>query len=143
MQQYRSLDVAFEVDFDRAFDYIADPTRLPEWTHAFAWVGRDGRTATMRTPEGEVEVELDTRVSREHGTIDTWMTFPDGTVGNAFSRLIDLGGGVTHYGFVLTAPPVELERLEGALHDQAKILANELATLKTILEDGKRAQRTS
>ena len=112
---------------DAAFKYISDPRTLPEWTHAFRSVS-NGR-ATMVTPRGSVEVGLRVESSRPAGTIDWIMTFPDGSVGRAFSRLIDLGSR-TLYSFVLMAPPVPLEHLEGALEEQAKVLREELGALQ-------------
>ena len=62
------------------------------------------------------------------------MTFPDGSVGQAFSRITPEGEDKAIYTFVLMAPPVPLEALEGALEAQKAILAEELAGLKTRLE---------
>ena len=126
-------NVALAVPFDSAFDYIADMTRLPEWTNAFAEVSKDGK-ALMRTPEGEVGVQLEDTLNRNDGVIDTKMTFPDGSVATAYSRLIALGDDSCVYSFVLTPPPVALEELEGALSEQAEILEQELQTLKAKLE---------
>ena len=126
-------NVALAVPFDTAFDYIADITRLPEWTNAFAEVSKDGK-ALMRTPEGEVGVQLEDTLNRNDGVIDTKMTFPDGSVATAYSRLIALGDDSCVYSFVLTPPPVALEELEGALSEQAEILEQELQTLKAKLE---------
>ena len=126
-------NVALAVPFDTAFDYIADMTRLPEWTHAFVEVSKDGK-ALMRTPEGEVGVQLEDTLNRNDGVIDTKMTFPDGSVATAYSRLIALGEDSCVYSFVLTPPPVALEELEGALSEQAEILEQELQTLKAKLE---------
>jgi hypothetical protein len=44
------------------------------------------------------------------------------------------GGSGSIYCFVLMAPPVPLEAIEGALEAQRKTLAAELARLKEILE---------
>ena len=125
--------IALAVPIDAAFNYLKDMTNLPEWTHAFAEVDEDG-AAIMRTPEGEVTVQLEDRVDRESGVIDTKMTFPDGGTGTAYSRLIALDDDSCVYSFVLTPPPVALEELEGALSAQADILERELRTLKTKLE---------
>jgi hypothetical protein len=62
------------------------------------------------------------------------MTFPDGAVGTAWSRVTPDGEDRAIYSFVLMAPPVPLELLEGALTEQMGILAGELAELKTLLE---------
>jgi hypothetical protein len=42
--------------------------------------------------------------------------------------------GTCIYTFVLHAPPVALEQVEGALEAQRVILESELATLKSLLE---------
>ena len=57
------------------------------------------------------------------------MTFPDGSVGRAFSRLVDHGGR-SLFTFVLLAPPVPLEQVEGALAEQSRTLREELRTLQ-------------
>jgi hypothetical protein len=61
------------------------------------------------------------------------MTFPDGSVARAYSRLVG-NGGKCIYSFVLMAPPVPLEQLEGALEQQSRILREELDTLRKVLE---------
>ena len=88
----------------------------------------------MRTPEGEISVQLEDNVDRKNGVIDTKMTFPDGSVGTAYSRLIALSEDSCAYSFLLTPPPVALEELEGALSAQAEILEQELQILKVKLE---------
>ena len=126
-------NIALAVPFDTAFDYLTDMMKLPGWTYAFAEVKKNGE-ALMRTPEGEIGVQLEDNLDRTNGIIDTRMTFPDGSIGTAYSRLIALGDDSCVYSFVLTPPPVALEELEGALKEQAQILERELQTLKTILE---------
>ena len=98
----------------------------PAWrrrTRAFRSVS--GGRATLATPKGSIEVGLEARPSLEWGTVDWIMTFPDGSVGRAFSRLVPLDHVLTLYSFVLLAPPVPLEQVEGALAEQAKVLRQE------------------
>jgi len=125
MKTYDLQGIELGVSHRRAFDYIADPTQLPNWTHAFASV--TGERAIMRTPNGEAEIA-------EHGTVDWYMTFPDGSVASAFSRVVELSPERCLFSFVLTPPPVPLEQLEGAIEQSAKTLAAELKTLKQVLE---------
>jgi len=127
MQDFDVQTVALAAPFDVAFRYVADPQRLPEWTHAFRSVS--GGRARLATPRGEVEVGLEVRASRETGTVDWIMTFPDHTVGRAFSRVVDLGAR-SLFSFILLAPPVALEQLEGALAEQSRTLRDELQTLQ-------------
>ena len=88
----------------------------------------------MRTPSGEVEIGLDVRASVQTGTVDWYMTFPDGSIAVAYSRVVELNCDSCVFSFNLMPPPVPLEQLEGALEMQSKILAEELAKLKGILE---------
>ena len=126
MSTFEVQGIEIAAPFQAAFRYIADPANLPEWTHAFKHVSEG--LATMKTPAGAVQVGLRVEASEPHGTIDWVITFPDGGVATATSRVTPHGDR-SIYTFVLEAPPVPLERLEGALAEQSRILATELATL--------------
>ena len=130
MRTFDVQSIELDAPLPVAFRYLADPANLPEWTHAFR--AADGRQATMATPRGEVRVGLRVSASEAHGTIDWIMTFPDGSSGKASSRLV-AHGAKSIYTFVLEAPPVPLEELEGALAEQSRTLAGELARLATLL----------
>jgi hypothetical protein len=114
------------------FAYIADPANLPHWTNAFK--SADAERAELVTPNGAVPIQLETRASMEQGTVDWHMTFPDGSKGAAYSRVTEDSGDTSIYSFVLMAPPVPLELLEGALEEQKKTLAKELLSLRARLE---------
>lgn len=131
MKTFDVQTVEISAPFEKAFDYIAATRNLPEWANAFKTV-TDGQ-ATMETPEGSVEVDLKVNASREHGTIDWTITFPDKSVATAYSRVVANGSGKSIYSFTLMAPPVSLEQLEGALDAQSKILKEELSRLSAIL----------
>ena len=131
----RTFDVqSLEIDSPagKVFEYVADPAHLPEWTGAFKSIA--GRRAVLSTPDGTISIDVDVQASREHGTIDWAMTFPDGSVANAFSRVVETANGRAIYSFVLLPPPVPLEKIEGALDQQSRILGEELGRLKRILE---------
>jgi hypothetical protein len=127
MRDFDVQTVELGAPFDLAFRYLADARTLPEWTHAFRSVS-DGR-AMLATPRGAVEIGLEVSASREAGTVDWTMTFPDGSVGRAFSRLVARERG-TLYSFILLAPPVAIEQVEGALAEQSRALREELMTLQ-------------
>ena len=116
----------------QALAFIANPAQLPKWTNAFASAA--GGRAVMRTPGGEVAVDLDVQTSPEQGTVDWRITFPDRSVATAFSRVVETDRERCIFSFVLTPPPVPLEQLEGALEAQSRALAKELGKLKEILE---------
>src|SRR5262245_2315930 len=132
MKTFDVQGIALDVPRRRAFAYVADPSTLPLWTHAFESV--ENGSAVLRTPNGSVPVKLRVDSSAALGTVDWRMTFPDGSVAAAHSRLVDLDDRRCVLAFVLTPPPVPLEELEGALEAQSAILTQELAALKTILE---------
>jgi len=125
--------VGIQASAARVFAFVAEPGNLPRWTSAFKRA--DSRSAQLATPQGVVDIELATIAQREAGAIDWKMTFPDGAVGKAYSRVTPDGEARSVFSFVLMAPPVPLEALEGALEAQRGILAEELLRLKGILED--------
>lgn len=133
MKSFDVQGIDLNVPRDRALAFIADPAQLPRWTSAFASV-TPGR-AIMRTPQGEVSIDLEVQVSPEHGTVDWRMGFPDGSAAHAFSRIVEIGRGRCVFSFVLPPPPVPLEQLEGTLDVQSRTLAEELGKLKAILEN--------
>ncbi len=131
MKTFDVQTIEMHTTFRRAFDYIADSGNLPCWASAFQSVSGD--RARMETPKGAVDVELQTAADSERGTIDWMMTFPDGSTAKAFSRLVQVDDRCI-YSFLLTAPPVPLEQLEGALEQQSLTLREELARLRKIVE---------
>ena len=116
----------------KVFEFLREPANLPRWAHAFASAG-NGR-ARLETPAGAVDVGLREIANPDAGVVDWRLTFPDGAVGFAQSRVTETTRGTCIYSFVLHAPPVALEHLEGALDAQRAILQSELATLKSLLE---------
>jgi len=81
-----------------------------------------------------VDVGLDVSADARTGVVDWRLVFPDGGVGIAQSRVTETMHGTCIYSFVLHAPPVALEQVEGALEAQRAILQSELATLKSLME---------
>jgi hypothetical protein len=132
MKTFEVQSVRIAAPTGRVFDYIADPSNLPNWASAFRRVSGD--TALLETPQGAVTIRLTTTAHPEAGTIDWGMTFPDGAAGEAFSRVMPDGEAASIYSFVLMSPPVPLEALEGALEAQQQTLATELTRLKMVLE---------
>lgn len=130
----RNFDVqsiGINIDSTTVFEFIAKPENLPLWKNAFSKANQN--TASMITPAGELNIKLETLVSKNEGTVDWIMTMPNGSIGKAYSRVSENGEN-TIYSFMLLAPPVPLEQLEGALFAQKTILAEELKNLKRILE---------
>jgi hypothetical protein len=131
MKTFDVQSVELPCGFQKAFEYIANPRNLPGWTSAFAEA--DETSARLVTPNGSPPIGLKTLADATSGTIDWHMTMPDGSVGKAFSRLTELPNGNTVYAFVLVAPPVPLELLEGTLEQQKGLLAEEMQRLRGIL----------
>src|SRR5215813_7892745 len=108
----------------KVFEFVKEPANLPRWAHAFVSAG-DGR-ARLETPKGAVEVGLGTAADADTGVVDWRLTFPDGSAGLAQSRVSETSRGTCIYSFVLHAPPVALEDVEGALETQSAQLRSEL-----------------
>jgi len=125
----QSIEIAR--NYEQVFEFIQNPENLTKWAMAFKEI--DGRNARLVTPKGELEINLDVKSNKEFGTVDWYMTMPDGSIGTAFSRVVK-NAEKSIYSFVLMAPPVALEEIEGALNAQIEQLKEELITLKRILE---------
>jgi hypothetical protein len=116
----------------KVFEFLRVPGNLPRWAHAFVSAG-NGR-ARLETPTGAIDIALDVDADAGAGTVDWRLTFPDGGVGLAQSRVTPTTRETCIYSFVLHAPPVALEQVEGALDAQSALLRSELATLKSLME---------
>ncbi|MEW5977780.1 MAG: SRPBCC family protein [Acidobacteriota bacterium] len=132
MKNFELKGIELNVSRETAFAFIADAEKLPQWTNAFASVTA-GR-AVMRTPDGEVSIDLAVEASPGHGTVDWRMTFADGSVATAFSRVVEIDRDRCVFGIVLTPPPLALEQIEGTLESQSQALEKELRKLKKSLE---------
>ena len=124
--------VLIDSPVSKVFSFIANPSNLPMWTNAFKMADRD--SALLVTPAGEMKIGLETKAAEEFGTIDWYMKMPDGSIGRAYSRVTENTEGKSIYSFVLLAPPVPIEKLEGTLKEQENLLSKELKNLKRILE---------
>jgi hypothetical protein len=124
--------IELSTSFNKAFKFIANPRNLPKWTSAFKVA--DEEAALLVTPNGELQIKL-TTVANGSGTIDWHMQMPDGSIGKAYSRLTELPGGNTVYTFVLLAPPLPIEQVEGTLEAQKLLLAEELKNLQRLLNN--------
>jgi hypothetical protein len=136
MSNFKNHDVQsvnINTTVEKAFNYIADPNHLPNWTGAFSKA--DNKSALLITPNGELPIGLETKTNKELGTIDWYMTMPDGSIGVAYSRVVSGPDGKAIYSFVLLAPPVPLEQIEGALSAQIGQLREELHKLQIILAE--------
>ena len=131
MKTFDIQAIRIDSTFEKTFQYIADVRNLPEWTSAFKKVS-NGK-ALLETPNGSVEIGLKVNASSEQGTIDWMMRFPDGSLGAAYSRVVEAKTNRCVYTFVLTAPPGPLEKVEGTLRQQSEILKEELSRLASIL----------
>ena len=117
---------------ERVFDFLREPANLPKWAHAF--VSAENGRARLQTPAGAVDVGLKVTADGHTGVVDWRLEFADGNVGVAQSRVTDTTRGTCIYSFVLHAPPVALEQVEGALDVQRVALTSELAALKALME---------
>lgn len=133
MRMFDVQGIEIEAPRDRVFAFVREAAKLPRWAHAFVSAG-NGR-ARLQTPAGAVDVGLEVDADARTGVVDWRLAFPDGNVGIAQSRVTDTGRGTCVYSFVLHAPPVALERVEGALDAQRAALTSELATLKALMEE--------
>jgi hypothetical protein len=132
MRMFDVQGIEIRAPLAKVFDFVREPRNLPRWTQAFETA--DDQRGRLQTPAGAVDVALKTVADARSGTVDWRMEFAEGSVGLAQSRITETTRGTCIYSFVLHAPPVPLEQVEGALAAQRVTLRKELDTLKQILE---------
>jgi uncharacterized protein YndB with AHSA1/START domain len=132
MQMFDVQGIEIMASRGKVFEFLKQPANLPHWAHAFVTAG-NGR-ARLETPAGAVDVALSVFADAETGVVDWRLAFPDGNVGLAQSRVTETARGTCIYSFVLHAPPVALEQVEGTLEAQRTLLRSELAALKSLME---------
>ena len=132
MRMFDIQGIEIEAPVEKVFEFLREPGNLPRWAHAFTSAGNG--QARLETTAGGVDVVLDVAANAEAGTVDWRLGFPDGGVGLAQSRVTATTRGTCIYSFVLHAPPVALEQIEGALETQSRTLRSELTTLKALME---------
>lgn len=132
MRMFDVQGIEIAASAQQVFAFLQDPANLPRWAHAFTSV-HDGH-ARLETPAGAVDIGLCVFAREETGVVDWHLTFPDGSAAVAHSRVTDTTRGTSIYTFVLHAPPVALEQVEGALAAQSVTLKSELATVKSLVE---------
>jgi hypothetical protein len=71
----------------RVFEFLRNPSNLPRWAHAFT-SAEDG-LARLETRAGAVDVRLGVSTLADTGTVDWRLTFPDGSVALAQSRVTE------------------------------------------------------
>lgn len=133
MTNFKNHDVqsvSLNASPSEVFNFIADPTNLSKWTVAFKEA--DENSALLVTPRGELAIGLEIKANKQEGTVDWYMKMPDGSMGTAFSRVVEGPDKNAIYSFVLIAPPVPLEEVEGTLNAQMGQLKEELESLKGI-----------
>ena len=132
MRMFDVQGVEIAASSRKVFEFVKEPTNLPQWANAFASAG--GGRARLETAAGTVEVALAVTTDAATGVVDWRLQFPDGAIGLAQSRVTETTRATCIYSFVLHAPPVALEEIEGALEAQRGILKSELLTLKSLME---------
>lgn len=117
---------------DRLLEFLSEPANLPRWARAFKSADRE--RARLESPAGTVDIGLRTEANQAAGTVDWRLEFPDQSTALAQSRVTETTRGTCIYSFILHAPPVPLDQVEGALDQQSATLRQELATLKSLME---------
>ena len=132
MRTFEVHGIEIQAARDKLFNFVKNPANLPAWAHGFK--SADEARARLETPAGAVDIRLRTDADSKTGTVDWTLQFPDRSIALAQSRVTETTRGTCIYSFVLHAPPVPLEQVEGALDQQSVTLRQELAALKALME---------
>jgi len=123
MSQASTQTISIAAPRDTVLDLVADPARLPEWAPAFAPVIRPEGDDWI-VGEGDQELRVRVRVSRELGTVDFLAAapLPAREIG-AFTRVVPDGRGCA-YTFTQLFPDdmddAEIERRRATVAEELR-----------------------
>jgi hypothetical protein len=133
IKEISTLGRVFNVDYNTAFKYLADPNNLPQWALAFS--AADEKTAILLTPDkSKIECKMDTISSHDLGVIDWHIYLPDGAVEVAYSRLHRMRDGRCFYGMSFHVRPVVKSEIKSTLLAQSADVEKEFDILENIFE---------
>ena len=122
-----TLTVTMTVDYQVAFDYLADPFSQKEWATKFVLdVEKVDGEIRATTPFGQVPLRVAS--NQELGTLDIYMGGDKPTR----TRLIEIEKGLCVYNFTLAQPPQMPDQVW--INQGLPNMKEELDHLKTILE---------
>ena len=127
----RHVSIGIDRPASAVYDFAADPHNLPRWAAglAGATVERDGDDWVTQSPMGRVRVRFTPR--NELGVLDHDVTLPSGETVHNPLRVIGDGDGCEVVFTVRQRPDMTDEAFER----DAAAVAEDLATLKSLLED--------
>jgi hypothetical protein len=127
-QRAETRAITIDAPPDAVLDLVSDPYRLPRWAPRFARAVRPAGDDWL-VDNGERELLITVRSSREHGTLDL-LAAADPRRG-AFSRVLPHGSG-SEYLFTLFFPA---DTPEAAVAQQMAGVQDELQTVRTLCEE--------
>ena len=68
MSSYEVESIEIAAEPSKVVEYLSKPENLPHWTEAFSRV--DGASATMKTPNGGMEIGLTTVTNVQAGSVE-------------------------------------------------------------------------
>lgn len=124
--KHSTHSVTLNVPFDKAYNFLSDWRKQPEWAVNFVkGIRQENGQIIMTTPNGDVPIQW--RTNRDLGTID--MIFPGDSL--LPTRLSATGDSLV-YTFTFSVPA---DLPDEAFRQAQRNMDEELATLKRILEN--------
>jgi hypothetical protein len=121
--------ITIDVAPAEVFAFVADPANLPRYATGFAKAIRpDG--AGWLVDVGGSEIALRAATNPALGTVDYYMTSPQGAESTVFTRVLPNGAGA-EYVFTLFLPD---SASDADVDSQAEVLAAELRVLKQLCQ---------
>ena len=131
----RTLAVSIDCAPEQVYDFVSDPRNLPRWSF-FESVTKAGDQWVADTRDGPVGFRF--VEANELGVLDHYVKLGSGLEIYLPMRVILNGEGSEVLFTLFQAPDMS----DGAFAEDAKQVERDLATLKVVLEDAVRSNRT-
>jgi hypothetical protein len=129
MTECRTVSVSIQRPPDRVYDYLADPTRFPEWSAFITKIEREGSAWRATTPLGTLRLQFEPR--NTYRILDHTVTTADGRRVHIPMRVVPNGSDGSEVILPVFREPDMTD--EQYLADIA-LAESDLTTLKRVLE---------
>jgi hypothetical protein len=125
----RTLTISIAAPPERIYEFVVDPSNLPQWAPGFAQsVRRDGSQWIVETTDGPMDVEF--APINQFGVADHTVVVSPGSVVTNYVRIVPNGDGAEVLFTFLQTPDLADEQFEAA----SALVFGDLHILKRLME---------
>lgn len=128
LSEARQLSISIARDLHSAYDFLSNPTNLPQWASGLGALNHVGGQWVAQTPDGTIYIRF--CEPNRFGILDHWVTLPTGQQIYLPFRVVANGDGCELIFTLFRQPDMDQEKFEA----DAQWVMRDLDTVKRLLE---------